>query len=405
MRQVPKITKTFVNVVLFICLISFFPFSVISQPPPPNASLYHYGNIDVLNLHGSYLEMGEQYGQFEHTKLQFFYHKLYDLLILKSHLSYDHLYQTIALKLYHEYPMRFRNIITGMSKTSGLTLKQEIFVNAFEYMLWQIKHKNVSLPGCDFISTNGAYTHDKSMIIGRNYDYFTALNDIRALLTVAIFHPNSGDNTVALITYVGTLNATTLYNNQGIFLELNTGYPSGILLQDHDRTHWDRLYTTIDLLAMMFDAPNMANLQKQLMSYRSNADFIINIANAKYAVSYEWTSNKIKKAQTSQKSGGIVVATNHFVDPSWSIKQTTNLFGTRTRRQHLLQQAKRYKGKIDVSMMQQILATKTQKGGAMDLDTVFQVINTPQNGLFWLRIPGVQNHWAKIDLKSFMTGA
>lgn len=402
MRQVPLIKYTFVRIFLFIPL--FYLILSIDAPvfslPPPHATLTHVGKIDVLNLHGSYLQMGQQYGRLERVKLQGFYLRLYALLIIHGHLPYNVLYQTIALRLYQEYPMRFQQIIRGMSETSGLSLKQEIFLNAFEYTLWKLKRSNISLPGCSFISASSAYTKGGGLILGRNYDYFRGLNPIRALLSMVVFHPNSGDNTVALISYLGTLNATTLLNNKGLFLELNSAYPSGLLLKDHGVTHWDRMYTPIDLFAMMLDAPNMHNLKLQLHSYRSNNDFIINVANKQAAYSYEWSLNNIKQAQSS-KTSGLIVSTNHFVDPAWHISKTTNLFRTKERRQHLLAKAKKHKGGLTIPLMQKILNIPINQGGALAPDTVFQVIARPRDNTVWLKIPEVQSTWAKINLKTY----
>lgn len=403
MRQVPNKPMASFFLTLLIFSLSILPAFGANKPPSTQTGrLYHYGKIDVLDLHGSYLEMGQQYGRLEKARLQFFYHYLYAQLVIKGHLSFDQLYHNVALRLYREYPLRFQHILQGIARTSGLTLKQTIFINAFEYMLWQLKRQHVSLPGCAFISVNGAYTATGKLILGRNYDYFVGLNPLRALLTVAIFHPNSGDNTVALMSYVGTLNATTLYNSQGLFLELNSGYPSGALLHDHGKTHWDRRYTPIDLFATMLDAPNITSLENTLHSYRSNASFIINVANRNEAASYEWSASAIKKAQTSTLNQGLIVSTNHFVDPRWHIAHQSNLFGTITRRQNLIHNAKKHKGTMTVPVMKKMLMLTRAMGGALDPDTVFQVIMTPENGMLWLRIPNVQDDWTHINLNRFI---
>ncbi len=72
------------------------------------------------------------------------------------------------------------------------------------------------------------------------------------------------------------------------------------------------------------------------------------------------------------------------------------------RRKNLLNQAKAYFGRFDVSTMQNLLAVPIKKGGALVKDTVFQVIMTPKDGMLWARIPGVDNHWQAIDLQSFI---
>jgi hypothetical protein len=157
---------------------------------------------------------------------------------------------------------------------------------------------------------------------------------------------------------------------------------------------------------MMFDYSNLKQLDAAFNSINPNFAYIINVANEHTAYSYEWSPNAVKKIATDQS--GLLVSTNHFVSTEWeNIDRNNNEDQTITRRNNLLNLANKNKGKIDVSLMQAILNTSIENGGATsfvsngyELYTGFQVISIPKEQTLWVKIPKIQD-WMPLNLGYF----
>lgn len=396
MRQVPKIYAFFV---FFLLIFTPLSFAACKLTPSTlvNGQKVAYGTIDVLNLHGSYCEMGQQYGTLESGKLQQFYHRFY--LWMKAQHSTDlPQIQQIAQQLYDNYPQRFKNLFLGMAQTSGLSLKQHIFLNAFEHIMYY--NHLTDQPGCSAIAAWGKNSINSQLIVGRNYDYFVGHPEFKKMLSITVFHPADGANSTAIITFLGTLNATTNVNEQGLYLELNNGYPSAKLLSRDSKHYANRMDTTIDLLSMMLDASTLKDLDTQIHSLKSTASYIINIANKHEAVSYEWTDQHVVRVNTNPSD--LLISTNHFLDPTWNIQQQDNLWDTLQRYDNLQELAQLYKNQFSVETMKKLLEKPFDTaGGATTNKTIYQVIVDPATQMCWIRLPQFADKWQGINLRTY----
>jgi hypothetical protein len=96
-----------------------------------------------------------------------------------------------------------------------------------------------------------------------------------------------------------------------------------------------------------------------------------------------------------------MVATNHFADSSWERPALVPGAFVRTeeRRRNLLALAEKCKGMFDIQKMKEILSITMDKGGATHRDkTTFQVIISPRQLDFHIKIPGLQD-WTRLSLK------
>ncbi|OGT07224.1 MAG: hypothetical protein A2103_04375 [Gammaproteobacteria bacterium GWF2_41_13] len=364
--------------------------------------LYHNGKIDVLDLRGSYREMGKQYGRLERKKLHDFYHDITLLFIVKNKVSVSSLNQ-IAETIFATYPYRFKEIFYGLSETSGLTLHQLLIINAFEHYMFndQMNGLDTTSTKCSAIAVWPPYTKNSTLLFGRNYDFVTDIDRFKKYLTITVFHPQDAGHATAIVTFVGTLNATTEINSKKLFLELNSGGGST------QARVYNRISTPIELLAMLIDSDNLQQLDEELHTINTNTAFIINIANPQRAISYEWSIATVKKVEN--KTPGLLVSSNHFIHPSWYRPMPeSDHYLTLTRRKNLLALAKQFKGQIDLSRMKAILDTPLQKGGATSYQakkgmvyTAFQVIAIPESDTLWIKIPAYQN-WTKLNLSSLL---
>ncbi len=339
--------------------------------------------------------MGRQYGHLLSGELKGLYkNAIVDYFQQLQGLSDEEMNKT-AMSLYRFYPQRFKDIIHGMAETSGLTLKQQIMLNAIE--LYGL------MSGCSGIIAWGEYTNKQPLIAGRNYDWFENYVEFAQSLTVTVFNPDSGIPNV-IITFAGVIYASTGLNAEGIFLELNNGLPSGGSLK-----YDDRVPAVINLLASLNDCSSLDQLDAFFNTTRTEFTFIINAADASRGVSYEWAPFEHRRRNGDAE--GLLISTNHFTDPSWGIVlQDQAGFETVLRRENLLSLGQEKKGEIDLGAMKEILDTPMDKGGATwpvdgnvrtPYRTTYQIIAVPASLRLWLKVPGFQD-WTGVELRGLL---
>ena len=87
---------------------------------------YRAGKIGVVELTGSYRQMGRQYGTLLRGELGTLYRDaIEDFFVKKRGFSEDRL-RTIAKSLFDLYPRRYKEILYGMAETSGLGIEKHI---------------------------------------------------------------------------------------------------------------------------------------------------------------------------------------------------------------------------------------------------------------------------------------
>lgn len=355
-------------------------------------ALYRSGRIPVLDLHGSWREMGRQYGNLMSAELKDLYRRAVDeYFIGQKGLSRAAMTRS-AERLFVFYPRRFKEILLGMAETSGLSRDQQVLLNALELY--------GTMSGCSGIFAWDDYTGNGPLIVGRNYDWFDSYADFARTLTVTVFHPDSGVS-AAMVTFAGVIYVTTAMNETGLFLELNNGLPSGGGL-----SYANRVPAIANLFGFLVDFENMKQLDAAFQTTRPDFTFIINTADSKSACAYEWPPFGVKRRNGD--NDGLLVSTNHFTDPSWGIVLQQNTgFQSVLRRDNLLALGQKHRGKIDASVMKQILDTPMSEGGATwplegGIRTVYQIIAVPENRSFWIKVPGFQD-WTPAPVNVLFT--
>lgn len=318
----------------------------------------------------------------------------YNLLIAtcSPSFTYDRMKQ-IAYNVYNRYPQQYQDVVNGMAETSGLTLDQQVILNALEW----IPKIDAFVPHCSGLGVWGPYTTDGSMIFGRNNDDdFDTYTNFGQYVVVAVFNPTDSGMPVASINYAGVIYAATGINRAGIFMELNSG------TQQPPFYYVNRPL----LLSTMFSFLESYSTQDQMntafQTVQADISSIVNVAVPSIAYSFEIPLNGVLRRQPDDN--GLLAATNHFVDPSWGIPppvpDSANAW-TAARRNNLLAFAQANKGSMNVDKVKQIMATPLNEsdgsGGVFVNGTIYQVVAVPATLTIWLRAP---NHfdWQKIEL-------
>ncbi len=354
--------------------------------------LYKAGPVSVLQLHGSHYQMGRQYGMLMRNELA----TLYTLVVAKfldKGFTYDRL-QQIADSIYAVYPEKYRDIIVGMAETSGLGIEKQVLLNAMEWF----PKINAFVPHCSGIAVWGEYTADGSLIFGRNNDDAEFYKTFGGYTVVAVFNPTDSGMPVAIVNYAGAIYAPSGMNSKGIFLELNSGNWEGY--------YPDRPSIFLTLFSFLETYSTQEQLNTAFQSVSANLSSIVNVADRNVAYSFECSTSAV--VRRAPDAAGLLVATNHFVDPSWGIPPPVpdeeNAWTAR-RRANLLNLAAANKGSFTVRKMMQVLDTTLPEGGATQpTETIYQIIAVPRNLTLWLKAPG-NFDWQRVDLRELFEAA
>jgi hypothetical protein len=347
--------------------------------------------------------MGRQYGSLLSGHLKSAYEYAVEETLLKTNRRTRESAEAIAAGFYANYPHKLREVLVGMSETSGLDLTQHILLNAMEVLvaadIWQKTDARAQTRPmhCTGIAVWGEYA-SSHLIYGRNYDYFDWFRELASNLVVAVYHSSGGSLATATIGFPGCVYLTTGMNERGIFLALNNGEPSGGALEYHNRVP-----AIAELFLFLLDSPDLGQLESFFYTTRSDFAYVVGAADDQTSRCYEWPVFDVKR-RLSFKRPGLMVATNHFTEPSWGLPRPDDkkFSNTHTRRQNLLSLAEHFKGSIDLSRMKKIMDTRLEDLGATTDNTVYQVIAVPGTLTISLRVPE-RTDWIDIRIGDFFS--
>jgi len=350
------------------------------------------GIINIIDLNGTWRDMGRQYGMLMSAELRDLYERgIQKKLITECGMDPDGMKNT-AQKFYANFPFRFKEIFHGIAETSGLSLEQVQLVNALEL----IAATALNQPLCTGIAAWGDYAAD-TLVYGRNYDYLPWFKDFCKDLVFAVYHPADGSLATATIGYAGEIYAVNGMNEKGIFLELNNGMPSGGAL-------WydSRVPAVSELFQFLLDGASLDEIESFFQTTKANFAYIVGVSDGQTARCYEWPVFEVKRRESHSRLG-LTVLSNHFTEFSWGLPRPddkTNWM-TRTRRQNMLTLAKHLKGTIDSRTMMKMLDTRIEDLGSTTDMTLYQMVVVPERFELWFKIPGEQE-WTEIDMRAFL---
>lgn len=349
------------------------------------SGIYDNGGITVVELSGSWPEMGRQYGLFTKQKLM-------DVLSyidrqLAGREDRTRQAAEIADKLYEHYPQHFKAFMEASADSSGLGLEKIKLCNAVEYVEGAFF--------CSAIATWGDYSQDK-LIFGRNYDA-VSYSEISDDIIVTVYHPE-GELSVATIGYAGEVYCVNGINQNGIFLELNNGMPSAGAEID-----WSLCPSTSQLLELLFMARSMDDVDTFFLQTPSFASFLIGACTRAEARCYEWCRAGVRRGDAVTPDG-LMVSTNHYVHPEWSypVPSDSDSWDSITRRKNLCDAALANKGSMDVSRMQNLMSSTLAHGGPFSDLTRYQLVFVPEDMLLFINTPSLKSPWAAIDLAAYL---
>lgn len=343
------------------------------------------GDIKVVDLRGTWRQMGRQYGHLMKEELEEV-DLFLDIIIEASEGNTKTAESIIAVQT-EQTPYRICEFFEGASETSGLTVEELQAINAVERL--------GGLPKCSVAMAWDEYAAS-DLVIGRNYDYSSSFALLKDAIAVTVYHPADGSLATATIGYVGEIYAVNGLNEKGIFLELNNGTPSY-----KNKPSEKRITGTTMLLESLFEADELSDMELFFNTVNCSSSYIINVADKNEGKSFEWCPIGVKQGGEDLPKG-LLASTNYFVNPDWSfpVPDDEKCWHGLTRRKNLVDLCEQQKGKIDAEAMMKIINTTLEEGGAKNELTVYQMVVVPEKKTLWLQITG-GSEWTRIDLDSF----
>ncbi|MBU0686506.1 MAG: hypothetical protein KKB81_01450 [Candidatus Margulisbacteria bacterium] len=359
--------------------------------------LYKAGKINVLKLHGSYRQMGRQYGALLKNDWEPCYKKAFEeRFIGKNGMTYETL-DKIASDYFRRLPKRSQDLIYGMAETSGISLEKHILLNTLDACaeIWGVYGMlATNTQGCSAIAAWGEYTGGRPLVVGRNYDYMSYFEEFLPFMECVVYNPDDGGIPTASFAFLGAAYTQNAMNKSGIFLELDDDITTAII------TRHDRVPNMANLLFFLLDNSTMDGINTGFNTTLPDFACIIQVADKNAAYSYEWATYGLQRV--AGRADGLLAASNDFVDPAWG-RWPCPLAESAQRRENLYALGEKYKGRLNVDTMKELLKTPIDKGGATrpisaDEETLYQVIAVPAELKWWINLTNYQG-WTEIDLK------
>ncbi len=344
------------------------------------------GDIKIVDLRGTWRQMGRQYGYLMKKELEDI-NTFLDIIIEANEGNTSTADQIVDTQT-AQTPYRINEFFEGASETSGFSIRQLQTINAVERI--------GGLPRCSVAMAWDEYAKS-DLVIGRNYDYSDSFALLKDDIAVTVYHPADGSLATATIGYVGEIYTVNGLNEKGIFLELNNGTPTSNI-----KSPDTRVTGTTMLFECLFEADELNDMELFFNTVNCSSSYIINVANEDEGRSFEWCPVGVKHGGEDLPDG-LLVSTNFYVNPDWLFKvpsDEASWMGI-TRRNNLIELCNSNKGKIDEEVMKEIINKTVEEGGAMNGNTVYQLVVVPKTKTLWLQITG-GSAWTKIDLNSFL---
>ncbi|MEI6172107.1 MAG: C45 family autoproteolytic acyltransferase/hydrolase [Bacteroidota bacterium] len=389
----------------FILILGILLTACSSKDNEPSGDLYeggklyrsHSGAFYIAELHGTFHQMGRQYGLLLKQQIGAFYQEaINDYLIGERGVKYDALLQS-GRNYYKDFSQSFRDYLDGMAETNGLDADKTYILSEAIYIL--------GFMGCSSLSAWGEYTPDGQTVTGRNLDLpFASLRKFSKYLHVVVWNPADYPASVASIDYIGGLFYQTALNSKGVFMELQNG-------ENSDTAHpTGRENANNILLESLFRNTTANEVDKWFHTNLPDCGLIMNASFADHTTIYEWSTFRV----AARNADGLISATNDFFDPSWhsypipffdSVNEGIGY--TWTRRKNLMRLGEQYRGDITPEKMMMIIDQTLPLDGATFpesglIKTIYSVVVRPSELKIWFKVREYSG-WEEIDLKSYFS--
>ena len=363
--------------------------------------------IQVLQLQGSWREMGQQYGTFARDGIQRVWDENVQPIIDKKWATEADLLETFGRRPFDACSLRMKEFTRGVSDALGWSRDKASLHNQGAVMgMYQAKLHSFS--GCSSILAWGSATPDGGMVTARNMDWGEAF--LAYPLYLSVYNPTDGSNAYANLGWPGWLFPMSAVNDKGVYMDLHDGTSMGGNIVFVDRASF--LNSMFDIMA---ECDHAEAVSHRFNSLRNDLSWIWTVADATpNGFSYECPNFDCRRRNPA---GDTLAVVNTYMLDDWGIHRRETMSNSIRRYENLTARLAEAHGKIDTDKAMDIFdltlfnqdGTFRENGGVtkptkQDADlTDHQIVTKPSELQVWVKIP-LQTEWRHIDLKTLFTG-
>ena len=265
------------------------------------------GSYSVLSLKGSWREMGRQYGALLSKELKEFYGAISADLKERGRgqENLDNVHAT-----FQTYTPEMKQLIEGMSETSGLSFEEHIILDASFYILPDLDIEAAqAMASCSGIAVSSPRTADGKLYFARNWDMTqAAMKPYLRYMALIVFNPTDGGLSFANVRPIGQVYVETGINEKGVFVELNNGSASDPNINEN------AVFSVASLFDFLRTSETLDEMVQNIVTTKMEASYIIQAASSERAVSIE---KPTFDARVIEQQNGALYALNNFARPTY----------------------------------------------------------------------------------------
>jgi hypothetical protein len=358
--------------------------------------------IQVLQLQGSWREMGRQYGTFAKEGMQQVWDASVQPYLDKGWTTLAEAEELFGRRTFDTSSHRMKEMIRGIADAVGWSTDKVAVLNqSFIMTIYQAKLH--SFAGCSSILAWGDATPHGGMITARNLDWGESFLPFPLYLTVC--NPTDGSNAIANLSWPGFLLASSMVNEKGVYMDVHDGTSMG-----GNVVYIDRASILNAFSDLMVECDHAEAVSDRLNTLRNDASWIFTVADSTpNGFSYECPTSDSRRRNADGDTMAIV---NSYMNPDWGIHKRETLSHSLRRFDNLTDRLAESHGKIDANKAMEIFdnnlfnddGTFKENGGAtkpkkFDADiTVHQIVTDLNELKVWLKIPQ-KTDWREVNLK------
>jgi hypothetical protein len=360
--------------------------------------------IRVLNVAGTWHEMGVQYGTLAKADMEPMWDVLVAPLIKNGWTTEEDAMELWGRRIYAAASRRRQQFFDGVAEGTGWSVEKVVLLDQSGIMaVYQAKIHSFS--GCSSLYATGSSTKDGNTYVARNLDWGEAFCAFKTY--VVVFNPTDGSNGIANVIWPGWTFALTALNSKGVYTDMHDGTSMGGQVIAAERPCFE--HRVFDFLA---DGDSTSAVSSRFQSTRVEFPSIWGIADASGDMcSYETT---LYDSRRRLPDGDALAVVNTFMIPDWGLYKRDTISNSLTRFKNVEERASEANGSLDAEKMRQIFeltlfnedGSFRENGGPtkpkkQDADITNYSIAADLNNLqLWVRLPPSGGDWQHVDLKA-----
>lgn len=363
--------------------------------------------IQVLQLKGSWYEMGQQYGTFAKDKAQKVWAVTVQPVLDKKWITEESALDLFGRRAIATASHRKKELYRGVAAGIGWPIEKVALLDQ-SFVMDDYQGKLHSFAGCSSICAGGEATKDGSTYTGRNLDWSKAFLDLP--LFFAVYNPTDGSNSVAILNWVGYLWVMTGVNDKGVYIDLHDGSSMG-----GSETSIDRPNFFSRVFDFLVESDTAEALSRRFNGAITDMSFIWTIAD-RSGNTFSYETSSLSNNRRRNPEGPSLVVVNTFLNPDWGLHIRDTVSNSLTRYKNLTARIEDAFGQIDAAKTMEIFDTPLfnkdgtfmENGGAtkptkIDADlTVHQIVSDLNELQVWVKIPQ-KTDWRHVDLKALLS--